>query len=166
METAVLIKVGITVNGESHALEVSPNETLVHVLRERLRLTGTKIGCDAGTCGSCSVLVDGRLKNACLTLAVFVDGRDVTTIEGLAVGEVLHPVQEAFVQSGAVQCGFCTPGMVMASVAFLNENPAPTDPEIREALAGNLCRCTGYTKIFEAIRRASAELLNTLGETP
>lgn len=172
METAVRIEIDFTVNGEAHALEVYPNETLVHVLRQRLRLTGTKVGCEAGTCGSCSVLVDGLLKNACLTMAVLVDGRDVTTIEGLADGKMLHPVQEAFVQSGAIQCGFCTPGMVMASVALLNENPEPSDREIREALVGNLCRCTGYVKIIEGVRRASnvmkatAELAARAAEPP
>ena len=161
METAVLIDISITVNGAAFALEVAPNETLAHVLRERLRLTGTKLGCESGACGSCTVLVDGRSRNACITLAILLDGFSITTIEGLADGDVLHPVQEAFVESGAIQCGFCTPGMVLASVALLNENPEPTDREIREALAGNLCRCTGYTKILAAVRRASDVLVSS-----
>ncbi len=155
METAVLIDIRFTVNGAALELGIAPNESLARVLRERLRLTGAKLGCDSGTCGSCAVLVDGRLRNACITLAVLLDGCSITTIEGLADGDVLHPVQEAFVENGAVQCGFCTPGMVLASVALLNENPAPSDREIREALAGNLCRCTGYTKILASVRRAS-----------
>lgn len=164
METTALIEISLTVNQQVYSIEVSPNETLVHVLRERLRLTGTKVGCEAGTCGSCSVLVEGRLKNACMTLAVLVDGLNVTTIEGLAEGKELHPVQAAFLQSGAVQCGFCTPGMVLATVALLDENPEPSDREIRVALAGNLCRCTGYTKIFESVRRASAVRSGIPGE--
>lgn len=158
METAVLIDIRFTVNEAALVLEVAPNESLAHVLRERLRLTGAKLGCDSGTCGSCAVLVDGRLRNTCITLAVLLDGCSITTIEGLADGDVLHPVQEAFVESGAIQCGFCTPGMVLASVALLNENPSPSDREIREALAGNLCRCTGYTKILAGVRRASKVL--------
>jgi aerobic carbon-monoxide dehydrogenase small subunit len=156
------IHIAITVNGEAHRLGVSPNESLAHVLRERLRLTGTKVGCESGVCGSCAVLIDGRLGNACITLAALVDGSAVTTIEGLADGDTLHPVQEAFVESGAVQCGFCTPGMVMASVALLNRNPSPSEVEIREALAGNLCRCTGYTSILTAVGRA-ADLLPEVG---
>jgi len=155
MQTAVLIEIDIIVNGAALALEVAAHESLAHVLRERLRLTGTKLGCDSGSCGSCAVIVDGRLRNACITLAVLIDGCSITTIEGLANGDVLHPVQEAFVESGAIQCGFCTPGMVLATVALLNENPAPSDREIREALVGNLCRCTGYTKIFAGVKRAS-----------
>jgi aerobic carbon-monoxide dehydrogenase small subunit len=156
------------VNGQVHALQIAPAETLANVLRSRLHLTGTKLGCESGTCGSCSVLVDGILKNACLTLAVFVDGREVTTIEGLADGDSLHPVQEAFVQSGAIQCGFCTPGMVMATVALLDKNPRPSESEIREGLAGNLCRCTGYQKIFDAVRKASSAITvpaETAGKT-
>ena len=163
METSVLIDIRITVNGAAFGLEVAPYESLAHVLRERLRLTGTKLGCESGACGSCTVLVDGRSRNACITLASLLDGCSITTIEGLADGYVLHPVQEAFVESGAIQCGFCTPGMVIASVALLNEIPAPTDREIREALAGNLCRCTGYTKILAAVRRAS-DVLQASGE--
>ncbi len=147
------------INGANHSLDVAPNESLAHVLRERLRLTGTKLGCGSGTCGSCAVHIDGKLKNACITLAALVDGCRVTTIEGLADGTTLHPVQKAFVAHGAVQCGYCTPGMVMAAVALLDEIPDPTERQIRLALAGNLCRCTGYVKIISAIRRA-AEMMD------
>ncbi|MFQ5571991.1 MAG: (2Fe-2S)-binding protein [Rhodothermales bacterium] len=147
-------------NGVQHPVEVAPFESLAHLLRERLRLTGTKLGCQTGACGSCTVLVDGRLKNACITLAALTDGCEITTIEGLAQGEELHPVQEAFVACGAIQCGYCTPGMVLASVALLNENPAPTDAEIREAISGNICRCTGYTKIIEAVKQAALAIQN------
>ncbi len=162
METLVQTKVriSISVNGAKHSLEVESSESLAHVLRERLRLTGTKLGCQSGACGSCAVLVDGRLKNACITLAALIDGCDITTIEGLANGETLHPIQEAFVNGGAIQCGYCTPGMVIASMALLEENPSPTEEEIREAISGNICRCTGYTKILEAVKQASQALHN------
>lgn len=149
-------EIKLNVNGVAHRLLVEPEETLAVVLRERLGLTGTKIGCDAGACGSCAVLVNGRLKNSCLTLCCLLDGKRVTTIEGLAADDGLNPVQKAFVESGAIQCGFCTPGMIMASVALLNDCQNPTDQQIREAISGNICRCTGYTKIIDAIKQVAA----------
>ncbi len=146
----------IAVNGDSHTLAVAPHWTLVEVLREHLRLTGTKQGCGTGDCGACTVLLDGRSINSCLTLAVEADGREITTIEGIAPsGDELHPIQDAFIAHGATQCGFCTPGMVMSSVQLLASNPRPDERQIRHALGGNLCRCTGYTKIVEAIAAAA-----------
>lgn len=140
------------VNGGRHAVAVQPNTTLLHLLREHLHLTGTKPGCGSGDCGACTVLLDGRPVNSCLTLAAEVKGRSVTTIEGIAPsGAELHPVQQAFVERGAVQCGYCTPGMIMTAVHLLTTNPDPDENEIRHALGGNICRCTGYTKIVEAI---------------
>jgi len=141
----------LTVNGKNHELAVSPSQTLIEVLRNELGLTGTKQGCGIGECGTCTVLLDGQPVNSCLILALDVDGREVTTIEGLAKGPELHPLQKAFVEKGAIQCGFCTPGMILTGSALLKRNPRPTDREIREALAGNLCRCTGYQKIVEAV---------------
>ncbi|MBI4532323.1 MAG: (2Fe-2S)-binding protein [Candidatus Melainabacteria bacterium] len=149
-------QIALKVNGIAHTCKVESSETLAHLLRERLHLTGTKIGCDAGTCGSCTVLVNGQLRNACITLAALLDGAEVTTIEGLSDGDELHGVQQSFVDNGAIQCGFCTPGMVMASIALLKQNSTPTDAEIREAISGNICRCTGYTKIIKAIKQASS----------
>jgi len=147
--------VEFTVNGVPHTVAVNPNVTLLQLLREKLSLTGTKPGCGSGDCGACTVLLDGRPVNSCLTLAAEVKGRSVTTIEGIATsGKELHPVQLAFVERGAVQCGYCTPGMIMSAVHLLNTNPDPTEDEIRHALGGNLCRCTGYTKIVEAIEVA------------
>jgi len=137
---------------------VKPSETLLYILREKLGLTGTKHGCDTGKCGACTVLVDGDLIRSCLTLAITVRDRDITTIEGLANNGDLHPIQKAFIENGAVQCGFCTPGMILFTKAFLEENPEPTEEEIREALAGNICRCTGYVKIVEAIQAAATYL--------
>ncbi len=145
----------LTVNGEEAELLVPPNVTLLHLLRDRLALTGTKNGCEAGECGACTVLLDGEPVNSCLVLAVEVDGHEVTTAEGLARGGQLSPLQEAFVQDNAVQCGFCTPGMLVSAHALLRRNPHPTEPEIREALVGNLCRCTGYVRIVEAIHDAA-----------
>jgi len=141
----------LTVNGESWELLIPPHLTLLEVLREKLELTGTKEGCGEGVCGSCTVLLDGRPVRSCLTLALEAQGRDITTIEGLAQGEKLHPVQEAFVHHGAIQCGFCTPGMILAAKACLDENPSPTEAEARQAVAANVCRCTGYAKIVKAI---------------
>lgn len=148
-------QVVLTVNGVRRSVEVPPTETLTFTLRERFRLTGTKLGCDSGICGSCAVLVDRRLRNSCLTLTALLDGSRISTIEGLAEGEKLHPVQRAFVQNGAIQCGYCTPGMVLAAVALLEENASPSEAEIREAIAGNICRCTGYTKIIKAVKEVS-----------
>ncbi|TRZ68479.1 MAG: (2Fe-2S)-binding protein [Rhodocyclaceae bacterium] len=143
---------GLKVNGTSHALELEPHRSLLNVLREDLGLTGTKKGCHSGHCGACTVLLDGAPVNACMVLAVQADGHEVTTIEGVAVDGQLHPLQEAFIEYGASQCGYCTPGMVLNSIALLRETPRPTRSEIQEALAGNLCRCTGYVQIIEAIQ--------------
>jgi len=149
------MKIGLTVNGESHETEAWGGESLLYVLRERLGLPGSKNACEQGECGSCSVLLDGTLVCSCLVLGSQADGHEVTTVEGLADGDRLHCVQEAYVQAGAVQCGFCTPGLVVATVDLLRSNQSPGDDEIREALSGNLCRCTGYAKIFDAVREAA-----------
>ena len=145
----------LIVNGELHHLEAESGETLAHVLRNRLGLTGTKIGCNEGDCGACTVLVNGRAVNSCLILANSAQSARVETIEGLSRGEKLHPIQEAFLEAGALQCGFCTPGMIMATKALLDKNPRPTEQEIREALVGNICRCTGYEKIVRAAQIAA-----------
>ena len=150
------MKISLTVNGERRETEAWGGESLLYVLRERLDLPGSKNACEQGECGSCSVLLDGALVCSCLVLGAQADGHEVTTVEGLADGDRLHKVQEAYVQAGAVQCGFCTPGLVVATVDLLESNPSPTDDEIREALSGNLCRCTGYAKIFDAVRQAAA----------
>lgn len=147
----------LRVNGEVRTVLVEPHRTLLEVLREELELTGAKEGCDVGDCGTCTVLIDGEPLLACLTLAVEAQGREITTIEGLAREGRLHPLQQAFVDHGAVQCGFCSPGMILAANALLDANPAPTEEEVREAIGGNLCRCTGYVKIVEAILAASAQ---------
>ena len=147
----------LLVNGDQHDVAVWPNETLVEVLRDRLELTGTKMGCGEGACGTCTVLVEGRPVRSCLTLAVEVQGKEIVTIEGLAEGGHLHPVQEAFVQHGAIQCGFCSPAMILTGKALLDENPHPTEDEVRRALSGVVCRCTGYTKIVEAVLAAAGE---------
>jgi carbon-monoxide dehydrogenase small subunit len=149
-------QINFKVNGDEVSLSVDPWQTLNEVLREDLNLTGTKLGCGTGDCGACTVLLDGRSVNSCLTLAVAVDGKSVRTVEGLAPsGEKLHPIQEAFVQTGAIQCGFCTAGMEMSALHLLSENPSPTEQEIREGLSGHLCRCTGYNQIVEAISLAA-----------
>ena len=149
------MKVSLRVNGEERETEVWPGESLLYALRERLGLPGSKNACKQGECGSCSVLLDGSLVCACLVLAAQADGHEVVTVEGLAENGRLHRVQEAFVEAGAVQCGFCTPGLVVATADLLAHNPEPSDYEIREALSGNLCRCTGYAKIFDAVRLAA-----------
>jgi len=149
------VRIAVTVNGERAAADVWEGESLLYALRERFGLPGSKNACEQGECGSCSVLLDGELVCACLVLAAQADGHDVVTVEGLGAGEDLHPVQQAFVDAGAVQCGFCTPGLIVATAALLESKPDPSDYEIREALSGNLCRCTGYTKIFEAVRLAA-----------
>ena len=149
------MKISLTVNGERRETDVWGGESLLFALRERLGLPGSKNACEQGECGSCSVLLDGVLVCACLVLAAQADGHDVTTVEGLADGDRLHRVQEAFVEAGAVQCGFCTPGLVVATAALLERRPDPGEDEIREALSGNLCRCTGYQKIFDAVRAAA-----------
>jgi aerobic carbon-monoxide dehydrogenase small subunit len=149
------MRLELSINGERHEADVWPGESLLYVLRERLGLPGSKNACEQGECGSCSVLLDGKLVCACLVLAAQAEGHEVVTVEGLGDDGSLHPVQEAFAQTGAVQCGFCTPGLVVATVDLLARNPAPSDDEIREALSGNLCRCTGYAKIFDAVRLAA-----------
>jgi len=150
--------IAITVNGVAYRIDVEPTRRLIDVLRDDLNLTGTKEGCSIGVCGSCTVLVDGQVTSACLTLAVTLHERVIRTIEGMATGVQLHPLQRAFIERGGFQCGFCTPGQIMAASALLAENPRPTDDEIKEAMLGNLCRCTGYYKIVESIKAAAAEL--------
>ena len=151
------MRITCTVNGEQQqADDVWEGESLLYVLRERLGFPGSKNACEQGECGSCTVLLDGTAVCACLVLAAQADGHQVTTVEGLASGDQLHPVQQAFIEAGAVQCGFCTPGLVVATADLLSRNAGPSDDEIREALSGNLCRCTGYAKIFDAVRLAAA----------
>ena len=145
----------LTVNGAPHEVEVPTYRTLLDCLRNDLGLTGSKEGCSVGVCGACTVLLDGKIVSSCIALAVFADGHDVTTIEGLADDERLHPVQQAFVDAGGFQCGICTPGQVESAKALLDANPHPSDDEIREWMTGNLCRCTGYYKILESIRTAA-----------
>ena len=145
-----------TVNGEEVSTLADTRDTLLDLLRDRLGLTGTKEGCGNGNCGTCTVLLDGAPVNACLVLALEAPGRQITTIEGLSDGETLHPLQQALVQHGGTQCGFCTPGIVLSAKALLDANPKPTEEEIRRAIAGNLCRCTGYGKIVEAIASVAA----------
>jgi carbon-monoxide dehydrogenase small subunit len=151
--------VELSINGDSYRIALRPNEFLADVLRRKLDLTGTKTACDMGVCGSCTVLLDGLPVSSCLTLAVDAEGKEITTIEGLegAEGE-LHPVQESFLDKGAVQCGFCTAGMVMTTKSFLDKNPNPTEKEIRRSLSGNICRCTGYAKIVEAVADAAKKV--------
>jgi len=148
------VKIELTVNGQHYEADVWAGESLLVTLRDRLELPGSKNACEQGECGSCSVLLDGDLVCSCLVLAAQADGHDVVTVEGLAQDGQLHPVQEAFAETGAVQCGFCTPGLIVATADLLQRNPAPSEDEIREALSGNLCRCTGYAKIFDAVRVA------------
>jgi aerobic carbon-monoxide dehydrogenase small subunit len=145
-------RIAITVNGARRELEVEPRQLLVYALREQVGLTGTNIGCDTTSCGACTVHLDGESVKSCTVLAVQADGREVTTIEGLANGDGLHPMQQAFREHHALQCGYCTPGMIMAATSFLNENPSPTEDEIRHGLEGNLCRCTGYHNIVRAVQ--------------
>ena len=152
------MRLELRINGEQHEADVWEGESLLFVLRERLGLPGSKNACEQGECGSCSVLLDGKLVCACLVLAAQAEGHEVLTVEGLAEHGRLHKVQEAFVASGAVQCGFCTPGLVVATADLLRRNVYPSDDDIREALSGNLCRCTGYAKIFDAVRMAAAGL--------
>ncbi|KAA3641973.1 MAG: (2Fe-2S)-binding protein [Chloroflexi bacterium] len=152
------MKINLIVNGQSRSVEAPPGKTLLYLLRDDLDLLGTKDGCREGECGACTVLLDGEPVNACLVLAGQVDGREVVTIEGLSQNGHLHPLQRHFVEAGAVQCGFCTPGLIMSSAALLEQNPQPTEEQIRHALVGNLCRCTGYTKVFEAVQHAAEEV--------
>jgi len=160
----------LTVNGSRHALAVEPHLSLLDLLREKLDLTGTKKGCNAGDCGACTVLLNGAPVNSCLILAVQADGQDITTIEGVAGEGELHPLQEAFIDHGAVQCGYCTPGVVLSAIALLRDTPQPTRSQIQEALSGNLCRCTGYFQIIDAIdavaRRQSEDSSRNLEKIP
>ena len=151
-------RVVVTVNGERREAEVEPRTLLVYYLRENLGLTGTNVGCDTSSCGSCTVLVDGESVKSCTMLAVQAEGREVTTIEGMARNGDLHPIQEAFHRNHGLQCGYCTPGMIMAAESFLKENPKPTEDEVRLALEGNLCRCTGYQNIVKSILDAAGQL--------
>ncbi len=152
------VLVSTTINGDPVEFVCQPGETLLDVLRDRLGLTGSKEGCGTGDCGACSVTLDGRLVCSCLVLGAEAEGREVTTIEGLADGEKLHPLQTKFIEHAALQCGICTPGFLVAAKALLDRNPSPTDEEIRYALAGNLCRCTGYDKIVRAVKAAATEV--------
>jgi carbon-monoxide dehydrogenase small subunit len=149
------IEITLKVNGITYTLDVLPQRTLVEVLRETLGLTGTKKSCNEGECGACTVLMDGKPVASCLLLAIDAQGKEILTIEGLSEGEKLHPIQEAFLKNGGIQCGFCTPGMVMSAKAFLDEHPKPTAAEVRKATVGNLCRCTGYQQIVDSIMAAS-----------
>ena len=149
------LDVSLDVNGEARSLSVQPTWTLMQVLRDDLGLTGTKNGCAQGVCGACTVLIDGRPARACLALAAVLPGRRITTIEGLGAGDSLGPVQQAFIEAGAIQCGFCMPGMIIQATALLRENPKPSVDDIRHAIAGNLCRCSGYVKVIEAIELAA-----------
>ena len=155
--TVATTPVSCTVNGEPRVLEAHPMERLLDVLREQLQLTGTKEGCGEGECGACSVVINGRIVNSCLVPVAQVEGATIKTIEGVATGNQLHAVQQAFIDCGGAQCGICTPGMVLAAVDLLERNPNPTEADIRNGLAGNLCRCTGYMKIFESVLRACQE---------
>jgi len=149
----------LTINGDNYSIAVDPWRSLNEVLRDDLNLTGTKLSCGTGDCGACTVLVDGKAVSSCLTLAVEMEGKSIFTVEGLAIsGEQLHPIQEAFISQGAIQCGFCTAGMELAAVHLLDQNPNPTENQIREALSGNLCRCTGYNKIVDAIKVAAEKM--------
>jgi len=150
--------VKVAVNGEKHEAEVEPRLLLVHLIRENLRLTGTHIGCDTSHCGACTVLLDGRPVKSCTVFAVQAHGREVTTVEGLEQDGKLHPLQESFMAEHGLQCGYCTPGMLMTGVAFLKKHPKPTEDEIRWAISGNLCRCTGYVNIVKAVQHAAAKI--------
>lgn len=152
------IRVTFIVNGKEAAVEVPPDKPLLDVLRQDLQLTGTKEGCRTGDCGACTVIMDGKTVNSCLVFAGQLEGKEVTTIEGIAEGDELHPLQETFIEKGAVQCGFCIPGMIMSAKNLLDKQPDPDEHDIKEALAGNLCRCTGYSKIVEAVSAAAERM--------
>ncbi|WP_420461674.1 (2Fe-2S)-binding protein [Candidatus Palauibacter sp.] len=151
-------RISVTVNGVRHEADVEPRTLLVHFIREQLELTGTNVGCDTSSCGVCTVLMDGQSVKSCTVLAVQADGREVATVEGLASNGDWHPIQKAFHENHGLQCGFCTPGMMMAAVGYLDENPSPTEGEVRLALEGNLCRCTGYHNIVKAVLAAADEM--------
>lgn len=155
LEDMTTIRIETSINGRRYALDIAPNQTLLDLLREELGLTGTKRGCEIGECGACTVLMNGKAVNACLVLAPQIDGQEIVTVEGLASGETLHPLQESFLDHEAAHCGFCTPGMLMSAKGLLDENPNPREEEIRLAISGNLCRCTGYVQIVEAILAAA-----------
>jgi aerobic carbon-monoxide dehydrogenase small subunit len=148
-------QINLIVNGKEYRVSVTPSSTLLEIIREDLGLTGTKEGCGMGECGACTVIMDGKTVNSCLILAVEAEGKNITTIEGLAKGEQLHPIQQAFADNGGLQCGFCTPGMILSAKVLLDENPDPTDDDIKKGIAGNFCRCTGYAKIFASIKAAA-----------
>lgn len=150
--------IALTVNGDTHEILVSPNQTLLEVLRDKLGLMGTKRGCDLGACGACTVLLDGEPYLSCLLLAMDAVGKEIVTIEGLSEGGGLHPLQSSFVELGGLQCGFCTPGIIMTAKAILDEEPRPTEESVKKKLAGNLCRCTGYKKVVEAVMSASGRM--------
>jgi carbon-monoxide dehydrogenase small subunit len=158
MNAQDLHQISLTVNGQQHNVSVPARRTLVDMLRYDIGLTGTKEACSVGVCGACTVMMDGRIVASCLTLAVQADGADITTIEGIGTPEHLSPVQQAFIDCGGFQCGICTPGQIVASTALLNENPKPSEDEIKEWLMGNLCRCTGYYQIIESVQKASGQL--------
>ena len=157
-------RVTLKVNGESYDLEIEPNRLLLQALREDVELTGTKEGCSIGVCGACSVIVDGKLVSSCLTLAIACQGKEITTIEGLAKDGVLHPLQQAFIEYGGFQCGICTPGQIIAAKALLDENPQPSEEDVKEWMSGNLCRCTGYYKILESVMAVVEGKIN-VGQT-
>ena len=158
MEDEMKQDIVLKVNGQTYQINIETHRTLIEVLRETLGFTGTKKSCSEGECGACTVLLDGKPVASCLVLAVAAQGKEIVTIEGLSQGEKLHPVQEAFVKYAAIQCGFCTPGMVLAAKAFLEENPEPTPAEVRRAISGNLCRCTGYQQIVDAVMAAASAM--------
>ncbi len=151
------LEIEFTINGKKRKFFVKPNDLLINIIRNDLFLTGSKYGCGIGECGACTVLLNGEPVLSCLTLAATVDGKEITTIEGLAIGDELHPMQKAFLKNGAVQCGFCTPGMILTATALLKENPNSTEDEIRDYMRGNLCRCTGYIQIVKAIKSCATE---------
>jgi carbon-monoxide dehydrogenase small subunit len=159
-----LTHICLYINGKKYSSFVSNGLTLLEFLREEIGFKGTKKGCDGGHCGACTVLLEGNAINSCMILAVQADGKHITTIEGLSDGKKIHPIQGAFIEENAIQCGFCTPGMIMSAKGLLDKNPNPTDFEIREALSGNLCRCTGYTKIVNAVKSAAIKLNKTNGD--
>ena len=152
------VTISFKLNGKDYTLTVPTNTTLLQIIRDKVKLTGTKRGCAKGECGACTVIFTGKIVDSCLVLAPKVDGAEITTVEGIGTFDNPHPIQKAFVEEGAVQCGFCTPGFVVSSYALLSKMPKPTEEEIREGLSGNLCRCTGYIKIIEAVKKASVEL--------
>ena len=151
-------QIRLIVNGKSYEVSIPPWRTLLEVIREDLGLTGTKEGCSLGECGACTIIMDGKTVNSCLVLAAEADGKQITTIEGLASEDKLHPLQQAFIDHGGFQCGFCTPGMIMSAKALLDEKPKPTEEEIKQGIAGNFCRCTGYAKIIESIKAAAEDM--------